>query len=189
MAAVAQRSSRFLLALAALFATQAAAVASDGAPQSSGEISAMIKAGLPVFESKPEDLKVDKSALAEKPKALAEFAPPSGVVRMSPYVMREKKPLTDDVILNSKGVTFEAMDKYLGSTDGWDRGFLNAYTLPELWSKVPLLGMIPFAGPPGTVTNEERALRLYRADRRAELLKEQADFVAFGKTEAVSAGK
>jgi hypothetical protein len=47
--------------------------------------------------------------------------------------------------------------------------------------------MLPFAGPAGTVTNQERAMRRYRLDQKAEILKEQQDFDALGKLEAKAA--
>lgn len=189
ISAVATRLTRLTLAFAAICATQALAVASDGAPEATGEISAMIKAGLPVFEAKPGEMRVATMAIPDKLRGAADFAPPPEVVRMSPYVMREKKPLTDEFVLTQKGVSFEAMDKYLGGLDTLDRGFLNAYTLPQLWSKIPILGMLDFTGPNGTVTNEERAMRLFRAEKRAEILKEFSDFVTLGKLEGTLGSK
>src|ERR1019366_8616759 len=104
---VATRPTRLTLALAALCATQALAVASDGAPEATGEISAMIKAGLPVFETKPGEMKAKTAAISDRPRSAADLAPAPEVVRMSPYVTREKKPLTDEIVLNEKGVAFE----------------------------------------------------------------------------------
>jgi hypothetical protein len=187
--AVAARPTRLTLAFAAICATRVLASNSDGPPQATGEISAMIKAGLPVFEARPGEMKIGTRAIPDKPRGAGDPAPPFEVVRMSPYVTREKKPLTDEIVLNEKGVAFEAMDRYLGGLDTLDRGFLNAYTLPELWSKIPILGALPFAGPNGTVTNEERAMRLFRAEKRAEILKEFSDFVTLGKLEGTAGSK
>ena len=56
------------------------------------------------------------------------------------------------------------MEEFLGSENGFDRGFMNLFTVPQLWKKIPLLGKIPLAG---FQTNEERGMALYRADRNA----------------------
>ena len=147
-------------------------------------IAALIKAGLPVFKANPADLSVPEGAVGPRPAASAEIPPPAGVVRMNPYVMLEQKPLTEESARSDIGIADYAMDTYIGGIDELDRGFLNAYTLPELWAKIPILGALPFAGAPGTVTNQERAMRLYRLEQKAEILKEQQDFDAIGKLEA-----
>ena len=163
------------------------AFGSEVPPQSSSEVAALIKAGLPVFEARPGDLKVPDGAVAPRPAASADIPPPAGVVRMNPYVMIEKRPLTEEAVMTNRARADFAMDTYLGGIDEFDRGLLNAYTLPELWAKIPMLGMLPFAGPAGTVTNQERAMRRYRLDQKAEILKEQQDFDALGKLEAKAA--
>jgi hypothetical protein len=135
-----------------------------------------------VFGGKSADLKVPDGAVAPAPAAAESAA--QGVVRMDPYVMQEKRPLTDAAVMTDRSWAEFAMDRYLGGIDGFDRGLLNAYTLPELWAKIPVLGRLPFAGPAGTLTNEERAMRLLRRDQKADLLKEQRDFEALGRSEA-----
>ncbi len=146
----------------------------------------MIRAGLPVFEPGPDAVKVGPGAVQERARVSPYAAPAPGVVRMSPYVTREKKALTDESVLSETGLSLEVMDRYLGSADSFDRGYLNVVTLPELWKKIPILGSITdFAG----VTNEERAMRQYRVDRRADILREFADFVSLSSLEGAGPGK
>ena len=171
------------------------AFASDAAPPASTEVKFFIKAGLPIFDAKPADLNVPDKAVSPAPAvvspapAVSEAATSPGVVRMDPYVMLEKRPLTDEAVMTDKSWAEFAMDKYLGGLDQFDRGFLNAYTLPELWAKIPVIGRLPFAGPAGTVTNEERAMRLLRLDQKADILREQKDFEVLGRSEASGASK
>jgi hypothetical protein len=164
------------------------AFASDNAPPASTEVKSLIKAGLPIFDAKPADLNVPDKAVSPAP-ATPEAATTPGVVRMDPYVMLDKRPLTEDAVMTDRSWAEFAMDKYLGGLDQFDRGFLNAYTLPELWAKIPVIGRLPFSGPAGTLTNEERAMRLLRLDQKADILKEQKDFEVLGRSESSGAPK
>lgn len=177
------RSKALFAVLAATCLVCVTAFASDTAPPASTELKSLIKAGLPVFGTKPADLAVSDKAVSPAP-AVSEAAASPGVVRMDPYVMLDKRPLTDEAVMTDKSWADFAMDKYLGGIDQFDRGLLNAYTLPELWAKIPIVGRLPFAGTPGTLTNEERAMRLLRLDQKADILKEQKDFEVLGRSEA-----
>ena len=174
--------------LAAACSACALAFASENAPPASTEVKSLIKAGLPVFDAKPADLNVPDKAVSPTPVAQEAAASP-GVVRMDPYVMLDKRPLTEEAVMTDRSWAEFAMDKYLGGLDQFDRGFLNAYTLPELWAKIPVIGRLPFAGPAGTLTNEERAMRLLRLDQKADILREQRDFEVLGRSETAGAPK
>ncbi len=145
----------------------------------------MIKAGLPVFEARPDAVKVVAGPVLRRPSETAATAVPSGVVRMMPYVTLEKRPLTSEAVMSDRGLAEFAMDKFIGPVDGIDRGFLNVVTLRGLWSKIPVLNIVDFAGE----TNEERGLRLYRLNRQSDLLKERQDFEALSRSEAAVAPK
>jgi len=79
------------------------------------------------------------------------------------FVVHASRLLTEDEVLTDKGMAELAMNRYLGPADGIDRGLLNVFTLPGLWKKIPVLGRIPCPLP--GMTNETRAMRLYKQDR------------------------
>jgi len=140
----------------------------------------MIRAGLPVFEAKADALQISGGAVAKHAATGADIQSPTGVVRMQAYVTREKKVLSDQAVLSDRGLEVFAMDNYIGAIDGLDRGVLNVVTLRGIWAKIPVLNIVDFAGE----TNEERALRLFRLDRRSEILKEQQDFDSLSRLES-----
>jgi hypothetical protein len=72
------------------------------------------------------------------------------------YTWKSKIP-DEDQILTFKGKAEIAMDRYLGPSDGLDRGVLNRYSLAQLWKKIPILGALDFVGTPGEMSNEDRA--------------------------------
>jgi hypothetical protein len=55
----------------------------------------------------------------------------------------------------------------LGDTNSLDRGILNHFTFPELWSKIPVLRFVPCPLP--GLTNGQRAMARYREDERLSL--------------------
>lgn len=67
----------------------------------------------------------------------------------------------------------QAMNHYLGSIDGLDRGFLNRFTLGQAWKKIPVLG--EWVKTPFWLTNEERALMKYEEDRQVRVKEEVRD--------------
>jgi hypothetical protein len=108
-----------------------------------------------------------------QPVAANPVAPATDVVHMPTYLVSGSKlPMPMDV-LTQEGLESYAMDRYLGPSDGLDRGVLNAVTLAELWPKIPVVGAIPMA-PFGSTTNGERAVEQYEADKR---LQEKADLL------------
>ena len=157
----------------------------EEAPVKTDSAASMIKAGLPAFEVKPDAIAISATEPLRRLSDPAELAPSTGVVRMSPYVTLEKKVLTSEAVMSDKGLEFFAMDKFIGDIDGLDRGFLNVVTLRGLWSRIPVLNLVDFAGE----TNEERAMRLYRLNRKSEILKEKQDFDALSKSEAQANSK
>ena len=94
--------------------------------------------------------------------------PANTIIRLPEYVVTERKPRPlpkYEEVLSPRELEKLAMQEFLGPEDGFDRGFLNLFTVAGLWKKIPLLGQIPLAG---FMTNEERAMAMYRADREAK---------------------
>jgi hypothetical protein len=120
----------------------------------SGYILSEIAAGLPRFNAPPKAANV--VAAGTKADGRASPATP-GTELMPAFVVRDDKLPDEEQILTYKGRAKIAMDKYLGPSDGLDRGVLNSFTLVQLWKKIPILGGLPFAGTPAFMTNEERA--------------------------------
>lgn len=97
------------------------------------------------------------------------------IVRLPDYVVRERKPqppLTPEQVMGPRALEKAAMQEFLGDEQGLDRA-LNTLTLAHLWKKIPVLGRFPF----NFVTNEERAMMLYRADREAKKWAELGSFL------------
>jgi len=182
MTAVVPRPKTIRAAAIGLLA--AVTAAADTAPRPDSA-SAMIKAGLPVFETRPDAVRVVQTTVLSRPAEAAEPAPGAGVVRMMPYVAVEKRPLTAEAVMSDKGLARFAMDEYLGPVDGFDRGFLNVVTLRGLWSRIPVLNIVDFAGE----TNAERAMRHYRLRRQTDLLQEKKDFDDLSRLESSSAAR
>jgi hypothetical protein len=120
---------------------------------SSSYILAAISSGLPKYQP-PQP-----AAPAAKPAAPAPGAakPASDITSMPAFIVRDVKIPTAEKIMTYKARTKVAMDKYLGPSDGLDRGLLNAITLKQLWKKVPLIGGLDFVGTPVHMSNEDRA--------------------------------
>jgi len=76
---------------------------------------------------------------------------------MKAYVVRDVKIPTDEVIMTPKARAKVAMDKYLGPSDGLDRGLLNAVTLTQLWKKIPIIGGLDFVGTEKAMSYADRA--------------------------------
>jgi hypothetical protein len=90
------------------------------------------------------------------------------IIRLPEYLVQERKPRPlpkPEEIMSPRELEKLAMQEFLGPEDGFDRGFLNLFTVADLWKKIPLLGKFPLAV---FETNEERAMRMYRADREAK---------------------
>jgi hypothetical protein len=124
-------------------------------PQStSSYISSVIAAGLPKYDPSPKA--IDMAAAGAKSDGKAIQTTP-GIALLPAFIVRDAKIPDEDQILTNKGKAKTAMDKYLGPSDGLDRGVLNRYTLVQLWKKIPILSALDFVGTPGQMSNEERA--------------------------------
>jgi hypothetical protein len=67
----------------------------------------------------------------------------------------------------------QAMNHYLGSIDGLDRGFLNRFTIAQVWKKIPVVGT--YVKTPFWLTNEERAMMWRENDRPLRVREEVRD--------------
>jgi hypothetical protein len=134
-----------------------AALARDGAAsETSPYIRTAISAGLPKFEPREDaGKKPAGSSVLAAPKQTG--AQPE-VTRMPEFTVREAKLPAPERILTYKARTKVLMDEYMGDSDGFDRGVLNRHTLAELWSKIPVLGKLPFIGTAFNMSAPERAL-------------------------------
>jgi hypothetical protein len=121
----------------------------------SSYILSAIAAGLPKYNaSAPEfGLAPEETNLAGRA-----FPPKPGVASLPAFIVRDARIPTRDQILTPKARAEITMDKYLGPSDGLDRGVLNRITLVQLWKKIPILGVLDFVGTPGQMSNEDRAL-------------------------------
>jgi len=120
----------------------------------SSYISSLIGAGLPRYNPSPKA--IDMAAAGAKSNGKANPTAP-GIALLPAYIVRDAKIPDEEHILTYKGQAKIAMDKYLGPSDGLDRGLLNRYTLVQLWRKIPIIGGLPFVGTPGQMSNEYRA--------------------------------
>lgn len=121
----------------------------------SSYISSAIMAGLPKYDPSPRA--IDLAASGARPAGSQIQATP-GVSLLPAYIVRDAKIPDEEHILTYKGRATIAMNKYLGPSDGLDRGVLNRYTLTQLWQKIPILGALPFVGTIGGMSNEDRGL-------------------------------
>jgi len=123
----------------------------------SGYISSAIAAGLPKYGPSPRA--TDPATAGTNPDGSAFHAMP-GISLLPAFIVRDARGPTEDHILTSSARAKIAMDKYLGPSDGLDRGLLNRFTLRQLWMKIPILRALPieFVGTPVRMSNEDRAL-------------------------------
>ncbi len=142
---------------------------------------ALLAEGLPKVETK----KNDAAGAAAKPVANPEDAPANGIVRLPRYVVHEPRLPTPQEVMTRKELEHYAMDRYIGPEDGFDRGFLNVFTIAGLWKKIPILGGFPFVG---SETNEDRGLRLYDEAERKRKMEEMAGLMSLMKESGDAAG-
>lgn len=96
-------------------------------------------------------------------------APKNNIIRLPDYIVRDSRLPDQDEILTEQGRSAIAVKRYFGPSDGLVRGYLNAFTLAELWQKIPVLGRIPFV-PFESMSNEQRTLEVYdRVERKRRL--------------------
>jgi hypothetical protein len=185
-----QRPLYLLSALAAAFLGGAAAVAEEASstlavvkeadaatarPVASPLISSMISAGLPKYgELKSPDAPV-------VPAGAAPTAPESSsatIVHLPAVIVHDRKLPDKSEVLTKHEMARQGMDTYIGPENGIDRGFLNLFTVAELWHHLPILGRYKFEG---FETNEERGLRLYQEARLREEMEELSGLTSLGR--------
>jgi hypothetical protein len=129
--------------------------ADNDARETSSYIRSVISAGLPKFQAKqPQASAPSKNAgTAQGPTATA-----SDVIAMPAFTITEAKLPSSRQTMTYAGWTQPLVDKYMGPSDGIDRGILNRFTLAQLWAKIPIIGRLPFVGTAVQMSVAERAL-------------------------------
>jgi hypothetical protein len=89
------------------------------------------------------------------------------VTSLPRYVVKELRLPTSTEVMSRRAVEEAAMNRYLGPKDGLDRGVLNAFTIKQLWEKIPVIGKI-LPPPIPSISNEQRAMQRYYEDLRLE---------------------
>jgi hypothetical protein len=148
-------SRKLAIFSAVILAARTANAADDEAHATSSYMMSAISAGLPKFD--PAQAK-GNSDLKQPGVSPGRQAVPAGVTAMPAFTITEAKLPSSRQIVTYKGWTSPLVDKYMGPSDGIDRGVLNKYTLAQLWTKIPVLGRLPFVGTPAQMTISERAL-------------------------------
>ena len=144
-----------------------AAFAEDGPGDKPSGLSKRLSSELAATLPKYDPAVANRSA---EPGRLPRDQPRNGILRLPDYIVREPKVPDEKQVLTEKGKDIAAMNTYLGPSDGFDRGFLNSFTLVGVWQKIPLLNRLPIV-PFGSITNEERAREVYdRVERRKQIL-------------------
>jgi hypothetical protein len=137
----------------------------------SPHMAAALAAAVPKFDS------VQPTAPPPEP-AKGENKTPSSddpsIVHLPKFIVNEAKLPKADEVMTEKAVAAAAMDRYLGSKDGFDRGFLNVVTIADLWHKIPLIGKI-LPPPFGSMTNQGRAMMFRGQDERLRKMNELLD--------------
>jgi hypothetical protein len=140
---------------------------------------AAIAAGLPVFVAKKIDLKTE----VVPADSVAADTAASGAVQMPDFVLSSPKLPDAEEVMTRVEMEKMAMNRFLGSETGIDRGFLNLITIDELWQRIPVLGRFEFLS---SVTNEQRATAMYRAEKQAELFAEFSHLSALAKKAGIA---
>jgi hypothetical protein len=145
---------KFILFGSALVAAGDFASADEDSHASSARLSAEIAAGLPKYV--PKGNEPAPAARPAPPQERQAAADPSVSVLPAVTVTEARLP-TPEGILTKEARAQKFVAAYMGDSDGLDRGFLNRFTLQQLWKMIPILGRLPFVGTPGHMTNEQRA--------------------------------
>jgi hypothetical protein len=128
----------------------------------SPRVTSLLSAATPKFTpEKPEK----PTEMASAARVRVEDVPANGIVRLPPYIVRDRRPPKPEEVMVPRDIEKLAMQRYLGEEDGIDRGVLNLFTVKSLWKKIPVLGRYPLEG---FATNEERAMEIYRAEKKKE---------------------
>ncbi|HKB90900.1 MAG TPA: hypothetical protein VKC60_10335 [Opitutaceae bacterium] len=124
----------------------------------SPRMSAIIMSGLPKLDATKPAADIDRTVMVNY---FASGESDHDVVSLPNYVVRTNLLPR----LDRKDEEEKAMKQYLGTSNGFDRGVLNRFTLTQLWREIPVFGRIPFV-PFGSVSNEDRAMALRGEDDR-----------------------
>jgi hypothetical protein len=148
----------------------------------SPHIAALLAASRPKLEAPvAAEKKTEQPAVAaDEPKI-----PANGIVRLPRYVVREPRLPSREEVMNRKESENDAMNRFIGPEDGFDRGFLNLFTIAGLWEKIPVLGRFPFVS---SETNAERGMRLYAEAERKRKMEELMSFTSLTKEAGDTAG-
>ncbi|MEO5959992.1 MAG: hypothetical protein ABIZ49_10380 [Opitutaceae bacterium] len=84
--------------------------------------------------------------------------PTNEIIRLPEMIVRERK-LPSLLEVNKSELARRAMEHYLGPENGFDRGFLNLFTSAQ----IPIFALF------GSVSNEARAMALYREEENRRL--------------------
>ena len=149
----------------------------------SPRVAEMLSAASPKFEpAAPPATTTDVTDVSRPRLPAPEITKPANtIIRLPEYIVREVKPRRlpkEEEVMVPRDLEKLAMKEFIGPEDGFDRGFLNLFTVPQFWKKIPLLGKIPLKV---WETNEERAMRMYRADREAKAWAEAWGMLALGE--------
>jgi hypothetical protein len=93
--------------------------------------------------------------------------PANSIIRLPEYLVRERKPRALpklEEVMVPRELESLAMSEFLGDETGLNRA-LNMFSIASAWKKVPVLGGFVLKD---FETNQDRAMRLYRADREAK---------------------
>lgn len=148
---------------------------STESPSTTGRVSPRMRALLNAAANRHEAENPPPPSATGRPVADAAPAAPGdpSVVRLPQVIVNENKLPNATEVMSRRALEEYAMNRYLGSKDGLDRGFLNRFTIPELWKKIPILGRLLPA--PIGVTNEDRAMQLYHEDLRRQKMNNLLD--------------
>ncbi len=161
---------------------EAAETASDtGAPARdadrpiSARTAALLQAALPKYEPAPVAPNVSTPPVILKRAGVDE--PESDVVRLPRYVVRDTK-IPPAARVDPGPYQRHLMEQYLGPENGLDRGFLNAFTIADLWNKIPVLRWAGFAS---SISNADRAALFYAQDERLRKKRDLSDLISVSK--------
>ncbi len=135
----------------------------------------MISAGLPKFDTaKTSDAATGESLMPPK----APETSSATIIRLPAMIVHDRRLPDKSELLTRQEMTRQGMDTYIGPENGIDRGFLNLFTVADLWHHLPILGRYKLEG---FETNEERGLRLYKEAKLREEMEELSGLTSLGR--------
>lgn len=174
----------FIPKVTVVLAAASAALGSLLAEQAvkSPSLDAAIKAGLPAYLPQRLPVLARPASAPIIPSLFVPGAAPADevqdLVRMPKVVVREEPMPSSGEVLTTSGAAQLAMEEYLGDPDGLDRGFLNRFTIQQLWAHIPVLGYFPFVG---SQSNEDRALSIAAAVQRLKTKLDLTSLISLGR--------